>query len=151
MRNSTVSREEIAALWQQGKTTQEIADDLNCDFERIRYLAKKYDLGRHPKATRNARASVTSEEKTNIANLRREGKSWREIAKTIGKPITVCHEAINGRLTVPKWDEDSAVLVPKSQIEERRARLAAPARDLTASIFGDPPVGYSAWDKRNAK
>jgi len=148
---SHIEREELAALWSQGKTVAEIAEQTNCNFESVRYLAKKYELGRHPKATRNARATLTSEEKSTIADLRRAGKSWRDIAKTIGKPVTVCHEAVNGRMTVPKWDDDTAVLVPKAQIEERRARLAAPARDLTASIFGDPPVGYSAWDKRNGK
>lgn len=33
-------------------------------------------------------------------------------------------------------------------IVERARRSDAPFRDLTAAIFGDPPVGYSALERR---
>lgn len=35
-----------------------------------------------------------------------------------------------------------------SQISERMARYAAPHRDLAGMLFGDPPVGYSALERR---
>ena len=40
---------------------------------------------------------------------------------------------------------------PNSEEIERRNRFAAlDRRDLTASVFGDPPPGYSALDKRGS-
>lgn len=36
-----------------------------------------------------------------------------------------------------------------NQLEaERSARLSAPYRDLAGALFGDPPVGYSALERR---
>lgn len=37
--------------------------------------------------------------------------------------------------------------VPNSVLIEREKRAAAP-RDLTASVFGDPPPGFSALDMK---
>lgn len=40
--------------------------------------------------------------------------------------------------------------VPPSVLAEQARRLAAPFRDLTGAVFGDPPVGSSALDQRTA-
>lgn len=40
------------------------------------------------------------------------------------------------------------VIVPKERLIERRRRLAAPHRTLVGACVGDPPVGYSALDRR---
>lgn len=37
---------------------------------------------------------------------------------------------------------------PRELINDRAARLASCHRDLTGSLMGDPPKGYSALDKR---
>jgi hypothetical protein len=42
-------------------------------------------------------------------------------------------------------------LTRRQLIERRLLELANGARDLTASILGDPPVGRSALDKKRAK
>lgn len=44
----------------------------------------------------------------------------------------------------------SAVSVPLRVLTDRRMRAAAEHRDLTAALMGDPPVGYSALDRRPA-
>lgn len=36
----------------------------------------------------------------------------------------------------------------QERVAERNARYAAPHRDLTAAFFGDPPVGFSALERR---
>lgn len=37
---------------------------------------------------------------------------------------------------------------PETALAERDRRINAPYRDLTAAFFGDPPLGYSALDRR---
>jgi hypothetical protein len=41
-----------------------------------------------------------------------------------------------------------AVKAPVDVNAERDRRLAAPPRDLTGLMFGDPPLGFSALDRR---
>lgn len=48
---------------------------------------------------------------------------------------------------VHRGDGDG-VRVPAIVLAERRARQAAPPRDLTAFLMGDPPPGRSALDAR---
>ncbi len=38
--------------------------------------------------------------------------------------------------------------VTREQLAERAMRLAAPCRDIAGMLFGDPPVGYSALERR---
>jgi hypothetical protein len=40
--------------------------------------------------------------------------------------------------------------VPQQVLAEQARRLTAPARDLTGAVFGDPPSGWSALDRRTA-
>lgn len=44
-----------------------------------------------------------------------------------------------------------SVSVPERVWEDRNRRLIAQARDLTGSIFKDPPAGYSALDKQRGR
>jgi hypothetical protein len=83
-----------------------------------------------------------------LRTRRREGVSFRKIAKEIGRK----RDAV-----ASKWHEISgepdtkpAVRPPSLAMVERDRRLAADCRDLTAALMGDPPVGYSALDRRSA-
>lgn len=42
----------------------------------------------------------------------------------------------------------TTVRPPTELLMEREYRLSLPCRDLTAALFGDPPPGYSALDRR---
>lgn len=39
--------------------------------------------------------------------------------------------------------------IPDSVLAEQARRVVARARDLAGSVFGDPPIGFSALDKRS--
>lgn len=52
-----------------------------------------------------------------------------------------------------KSDLDMAILASRpteEMLRERDKRNAAAARDLTGLIFGDPPKGYSALDRKGS-
>jgi hypothetical protein len=46
--------------------------------------------------------------------------------------------------------EVHAVVVPEERLADRDRRRAAPQRTLIGAWVGDPPVGYSALDRRGA-
>ena len=50
-------------------------------------------------------------------------------------------------------DNAAAILASRpteEMLRERDKRNAAAARDLTGSVFGDPPKGYSALDRKGS-
>lgn len=80
-----------------------------------------------------------------------------QIASRIGRPISV----VENRFTMagPSFTssrrslggETGGMRVPAERVAERAQRQAAGyVRSLTAEIFGDPPPGYSALDRRRA-
>lgn len=80
-----------------------------------------------------------------------EKKKWRVIAEEMNRKLTTCQhqwviikdppaQKIRESVTVSK--------APDNLIRDRDYRANLAPRDLTAAYFGDPPVGYSALDKR---
>lgn len=56
------------------------------------------------------------------------------------------HEKADRRITIEQVQVSARP--SDEQIKQRDMRLAMPYRDLTASFFGDPPIGFSALDQR---
>lgn len=54
---------------------------------------------------------------------------------------------LGGRVHSNGWDK-VGTRPTEDMLQERNARLALQPRDLTAAFFGDPPVGYSALERR---
>jgi hypothetical protein len=103
-----------------------------------------------------------------------EGKNYAEIARLLRCKIDrvknrICWENKSGeqrrerRAQVQKWRQAKRVgkttshfaerpgaRPPASLIEEAQRRALAP-RSISAFVFGDPPSGYSALDRRAAQ
>lgn len=65
------------------------------------------------------------------------------------------HRAYRREHSIPmrNWMHENAMTVMSCRpaeelLAERDTRYTAPLRDLTAFLLGDPPIGYSALDKR---
>ncbi len=50
------------------------------------------------------------------------------------------------RVYDPAWTDQ--IEVPQFVIEERERRILAEHRDVTAVLMNDPPVGFSALDRK---
>lgn len=85
-----------------------------------------------------ARVSAGVKHQAIGAELRRGVESISKKLHTLREPYRV----IGTAGLVPKPVVSEQVLV------ERDQRYAAPHRSLTAAFFGDPPLGYSALDRR---
>lgn len=106
-----------------------------------------------------------------LHTMRMAGHTPTQIAEALGVPVS----RIKGRLRwqnlapwqlerqrdqtrarrkkeyVPSLHAERPYLGPKTSSDimaEREARYAAPHRDLAGAFFGDPPVGYSALERR---
>lgn len=80
------------------------------------------------------------------------GWSWAEIALELGRT----ESGVKSRF---KYEQHSREVkapsvpfvrepVPDSVLADQARRLTAGARDLAGSVFGDPPRGFSALDRR---
>ncbi len=82
------------------------------------------------------------------------GWGWAEIAVELGRTESgvkskfkyESHERSVRAPSVPFVREP----VPESVLVEQARRLTASARDLAGAVFGDPPRGFSALDRRTA-
>jgi hypothetical protein len=106
------------------------------------------------------RIVLTDKQRNAVLELRKSGMGWRKIAKK----LNLSYFAIRGNLEngfrelqaervrriragdLSRGYQTGLSLVPQSVLDERERRLALQPRDLTASILGDPPPGYSALD-----
>lgn len=107
-------------LYEAGKSRAEMAADLGMDEERIRQRLQW-----------EAQSSVIG-----VARKKRR-MAQREITKNEQRS--------------PRKFFDMVTVGPKPTdhaLEDRKARLAAMPRDLTGAFFGDPPVGFSALERR---
>lgn len=116
----------------------------------------------------------TAEDWARVVEMRAAGSAIRKIAVSIGRTFhqvrsKICWEAMTaeqresralrmrlGKSSVPKTISTGRSLEhvricarpsPES-LEERARRYSAGPRDLTGAFFGDPPLGYSALEKR---
>lgn len=100
----------------------------------------------------------TPEEWQEAKRLRMLGKPYWWIAFTLKRATLTVQQKFKReaeRLRNPKVGTAASVrhikrpdFVPASVLEDRDRRADLPPRDLTAAFFGDPPVGYSALDRR---
>jgi hypothetical protein len=74
-------------------------------------------------------------------------------ARTLGVTVEEVREAIRAGLPPLQRQErgDRDPTPTPEQLARRDVRSAAPARDLTGALMGDPPLGYSALDRRSAR
>lgn len=96
----------------------------------------------------------TTEEVQQAKTLYAEGQSVREIALAMDRTSDSVRRKLeklrapNGRSTRvhPRAEAVQAGRPTDEMLCERDIRNAAPVRDLTGLLLGDPPVGYAALD-----
>jgi len=81
--------------------------------------------------------------------MKRQGATCADMAVALGRSATAVEAKLKywgkTRVNVPTIH---LIKQPTSAIEEQIGRNAAHHRDLTGAICGDPPVGYSALDRK---
>jgi hypothetical protein len=81
--------------------------------------------------------------------MKRQGATCADIALVLGRSAVAVEAKLNycGKArvnaSIARLNEG-----PASAIEEQVKRNAAHHRDLTGAICGDPPIGYSALDRK---
>jgi hypothetical protein len=92
----------------------------------------------------------TADETATLQRMLGAGATWRQVATELGRSM----QSIKGKIeTVYKQSAGSAgdvrrIHVPETALVERDRYLAAPPRDLTGFMLGDPPVGFSALERK---
>jgi hypothetical protein len=94
-------------------------------------------------------ASWSMKELRQALRLKRKGVTSANIALVLGKTVPAIEAKLKcygkGAVTVPSVGcGETPVNAAQGQIR----RNAACARDLTGAICGDPPIGYSALDRK---
>jgi response regulator RpfG family c-di-GMP phosphodiesterase len=92
---------------------------------------------------------LTSDEIHTARLLRREGKTFGQIARRLGHSRESIRDVCKGLARIVIHDV-KAVAIPDHVLAERDQRLARQPRDLTAAIVGDPLPGRSALDRKMA-
>lgn len=103
--------------------------------------------------------TITGPQQQRIVRLRKQGKTFAEIASIMGLSTAATHQAFiraggvsRNYCVVDVAELNAAHLafyVPTEKLEERNERLIGyMMRDLTGIIMGDPPRGFSALDMR---
>jgi hypothetical protein len=96
------------------------------------------------------------EEVARLFRLRLElGWGWAEIACELGRTESGVkskfkYEQHNREVRAPSVPFVREP-VPESVLAEQARRLSAPFRDLAGAVFSDPPVGFSALDRRRSE
>jgi hypothetical protein len=97
----------------------------------------------------------TADEVERLFQLRTQlGWDWAAIAVELGRTESgvkskfkaVVHQRACTTPSLPGEREP----IPEHVLAEQAKRLVARARDLAGAVFGDPPVGFSALDRRSA-
>lgn len=113
---------------------------------------KRYPTNRHPtfKNEKQIRPRWSDEETEIARQLLRSGATNDMCLERLGRSFSACRERVE-RVNLEVVTGPSAVSpkAPAVVLEERARRQMAPVT-VTGYIFGDPPLGYSALDKRNA-
>jgi hypothetical protein len=101
----------------------------------------------------------TDDEIEKFHRLVAEGRSYRQASIAIGKgpqagKKKVWNDARASRANPARKPKSAGHIMPTHAptfVELRRdAYLSAPPRSLVGALMGDPPVGFSALDKRGA-
>jgi len=83
------------------------------------------------------------EELDTMADMHERGASVHEIAAALNRKV----ESVTSRMISSNLIRSHREKCPASVAKDRAARANSPHRNLTASLMGDPPKGYSALDK----
>jgi hypothetical protein len=87
--------------------------------------------------------------------LIKDGASNETCLEVLGRTRKACEtkvlygKAPNSKIPYAPRRGDSATQLPDEVVTEAKARWSAPRRDISAIVFGDPPVGYSALERRS--
>lgn len=138
--NSPEFRAAFSKAWHDGLTYVQIADKFKIGTGQLHAISRRFNL-----PPRGQSKSLTDAAKEKIIELRARGLFLHQISVETGYTegtISSFLRRREGRVTV------DAGAPPPWVIEERDQRLAAPPRDLTGMIFGDPPAGFSALEGR---
>lgn len=109
-------------LYDSGKSRAEIATELNMEEDRIRQrLQWEAKAGILKNARRRRRAASTRTDSR--AEQRKSPREYFDVVIAGPKPT-------------------------ESAVANQKERFSARHRDLAGAIFGDPPIGFSALDKR---
>lgn len=115
----------LRKMMNAGQTVRQIAMYFGCTDDRVRDRIKQ--KGKCPK-----------DRKANAARA----KAWREKQKAAGRnPKFPVNDA-------SRRDVVSSAARPSPDLIEDAMRRSSAPRSLTAALFGDPPVGFSALDRR---
>lgn len=96
---------------------------------------------------------ITEDDRRKMRKLRAAGVRTGDIAKQFNvsrKAVDYAiylHKKRRYRTRVNLKRED-VLEIPREVLAEREFRLSLSPRDLSAAIFGDPPPGYSALERR---
>lgn len=147
---SEETREKIRTMVARGIPYSAIADTLGCS---------KGQVGRvvHPQPKKGpGRDGIawTEEECARAVAMRNQGMSIGKIADRLGRSFGSAQSQLMYRhedgTRVATHNPGPAPSIPESVLADRDRRMAMYPRDLTAALMGDPPVGYSALERRVA-
>lgn len=92
-----------------------------------------------------------------LSDMRAVGLTWPQIAAALpGRSPAQCagrwhHEqmrAVAADRKAAGLRQSGGLDVPQGVLTDRARRQEAPHRDLAGAVFGDPPKGFSALDRR---
>ncbi len=100
----------------------------------------------------------TDEEHQRALDMRAKGMSDTEIGSVLGRSRVAVNNRLSGnrpywndRKQRPSWFKKRLKVnidVPPEVLADRDHRSYLVPRDLTAAVMGDPPIGYSALERR---
>lgn len=95
----------------------------------------------------------TEEDQATASRLYRENQNYKLTAEIMGRSASIVRDWLQGkrghrRIKRTDIKANDLIVVPADRLELRERLYAAPYRDLTGYLLGDPPVGFSALDRR---
>jgi len=139
----------VQALAAEGKSLEEIGEIMGRKPGAVRTKLKRLRPGESLK-----RVSWTKEDIALLVNLKENARlGWSEIAIRLGRPSGTCYSKYQylrhvGK-TGPRIQASNGMMIPKEVFDDRDRRQSAPIT-VTGFVLGDPPIGYSALDRKMA-
>jgi hypothetical protein len=92
----------------------------------------------------------TSQDFAKAESLIEAGATNEQCLEALGRTLKACSEKVRLGIGPQLYFKSApATKVPEGVREEAAKRHMACPRDLTGMIFGDPPKGYSALERRS--
>lgn len=79
-----------------------------------------------------------------------EAMEFEDISAEVGIPATACRSKYDAIKQRQRAFRGNVKCPPKNFIDRESRERARDTQTLTAAVFGDPPPGYSALDRRRA-